>query len=51
MKYLIITGNPKQDGLCNAVTEEVKNGAEAGRAVVEILNVNKLERCHVCGNG
>jgi multimeric flavodoxin WrbA len=51
MKYLIITGNPKQDGLCHAVTEEVKKGAEAGGADVEILNVAKLGRCHVCGAG
>jgi multimeric flavodoxin WrbA len=51
MKYLIITGNPKQDGLCHAVTEEVKKGAEAGGATVDILNVTKIERCHVCGTG
>jgi multimeric flavodoxin WrbA len=51
MKYLIITGNPKHDGLCHAVTEEVKKGAQAGGAVVDILNISKIERCHVCGNG
>ena len=51
MKYLIIIGNPKQQGLCHGVTEEVKKGAEAGGAAVEILNVRKLERCHVCGSG
>ncbi len=51
MKYLIITGNPKKDGLCHAVTEEVKKGAEAGGAIVDILNVAKIERCHVCGTG
>ena len=49
MKYLIITGNPKQDGLCHAVTEEAKKGAEAGGATVDILNVVKIERCHICG--
>jgi multimeric flavodoxin WrbA len=51
MKYLIITGNPKQDGLCHAVTEAVKKGAEAGGAIVDVLNVTKIERCHVCGTG
>ena len=51
MKYLIITGNPKQDGLCHAVTEEAKKGAEAGGAIVDILSVTKIERCHVCGTG
>jgi len=51
MKYLIITGNPKQDGLCHAVTEEARKGVEAGRAIVDILSVTKIERCHVCGTG
>ena len=51
MKYLIITGNPKQDGLCHAAAEEAKKGAEAGGAIVDILSVTKTERCHVCGNG
>ena len=51
MKYLIISGNPKKDGLCYAITEAVRNGAEAGSAQVEILTVEKLERCHVCGEG
>jgi multimeric flavodoxin WrbA len=51
LKYLIITGNPKQGGLCRAVTNEVKKGAQAGGAHVKILNVGKLERCHVCGTG
>ena len=26
MKYLIITGNPKQGGLCHAVTAEIAKG-------------------------
>jgi multimeric flavodoxin WrbA len=51
MKFLIITGNPKANGLCHAVTEEVRKGAEAGGAVADVLKVNKLERCHVCGAG
>ena len=51
MKYLIISGNPKKDGLCHAITEAVKKGAEAGSCQVDILSVEKLERCHVCGNG
>ena len=51
MKYLIISGNPKKDGLCRTITEAVRNGAEAGSAQVEILTVEKLDRCHVCGDG
>ncbi len=51
MKFLIITGNPKKDGLCLSITEEVRKGAAEGGAEVEILNAAKLERCHVCGTG
>jgi multimeric flavodoxin WrbA len=51
MKYLIISGNPKHDGLCHSVMEEVFRGAREGGADVEILTVEKLERCHVCGDG
>jgi multimeric flavodoxin WrbA len=51
MKYLIISGNPKKDGLCHSITEAVRKGAEDGSAQVEILTVEKLERCHVCGEG
>ena len=51
MKYLIVSGNPKKDGMCSAITEAVRKGAEAGAAQVEILTVEKLERCHVCGTG
>ena len=51
MKFLIISGNPKKDGQCHAITEAVRKGAEAGSAQVDILSVEKLERCHVCGEG
>jgi multimeric flavodoxin WrbA len=51
MKYLVISGNPKKDGLCHAVTEEILRGAKDGGAETEVLTVDKLERCHVCGTG
>jgi multimeric flavodoxin WrbA len=51
MTYLIITGNPKKDGRCHSITEAIRKGAESGGADVEILKVEKLERCHVCGTG
>ena len=51
MNYLIVSGNPKKDGLCHSITEAAREGAEAAGAHVEILTVEKLERCHVCGNG
>jgi multimeric flavodoxin WrbA len=51
MKYLIVSGNPKKDGLCKAVTGEIFRGAKDGGADAEILTLEKLERCHVCGGG
>jgi multimeric flavodoxin WrbA len=51
MKYLIISGNPKGDGLCFSVMKEALRGAKEGGADVEVLTVEKLERCHVCGDG
>jgi multimeric flavodoxin WrbA len=51
MKYLIISGNPKKGGRCHSITEAVREGAKAGGAQVEILTVEKLERCRVCGEG
>jgi multimeric flavodoxin WrbA len=51
MNYLILSGNPKSDGLCHTITEAVRQGAEDGGAAADILTVENLERCHVCGNG
>ena len=51
MKFLVITGNPKKDGLCHAITEEVQRGGKDGGAEGELVSAEKLERCHVCGNG
>ena len=51
INYLIISGNPKKNGRCHSVTEAVRKGAEEGGASVEILTVEKLERCHVCADG
>ncbi|MFP3042131.1 flavodoxin family protein [Treponema primitia] len=51
MNYLIISGNPKGDGLCASVTDEAIQGAKDGGASVGTLFVEKLERCHVCGEG
>jgi multimeric flavodoxin WrbA len=51
MNYLIISGNPKRDGLCHSVSEEARRGALDGGADVEVLTLEKLDRCLVCGNG
>ncbi|MDR2648459.1 MAG: flavodoxin family protein [Clostridiales bacterium] len=49
--FLIISGNPKTDGLCHSVTEAVQRGAAEAGENVQTLTVAALERCHVCGNG
>jgi multimeric flavodoxin WrbA len=51
VKFLIISGNPKKDGLTAAVIDEIARGARDGGADVEILTVDKLEPCRVCGDG
>jgi len=51
MKYLIVSGNPKKDGLTHAVTEEIMRGASDGGAEAEILNANGMETCRCCGDG
>jgi multimeric flavodoxin WrbA len=51
MKYVILSGNPKRNGLCYAMTQGVFQGAKAGGADPEIMTLEKLDRCHVCGEG
>ena len=51
MKFLMISGNPKKDGLCFSVTEAVIRGAADGGAEPQLLTVNEMGRCRCCGNG
>jgi multimeric flavodoxin WrbA len=51
MNYLIISGNPKKNGLCQSITDEVIRGVRDGGAQPTLLTVDRLERCHVCGDG
>ena len=51
MNYLIISGNPKSDGLCDSIIKEVQRGALESGVEAKILDVSNLERCHICGNG
>ena len=51
MKFLILSGNQKKDGLCRSVEDEITRGAKDGGAEVITVAVDKLERCHVCGDG
>jgi len=51
MKYLIISGSPKKNGLCHSVMNEVIKGATDGGAEVEIMKMDGIERCRCCGDG
>jgi multimeric flavodoxin WrbA len=53
MKILILSGNPKHDGLCQSIIDEVKLGAAEGGAEVEELRLWDLNinSCRVCGEG
>lgn len=51
MKFLIISGNPKKDGLTFGVTSEIARGAADGGAEVEIITTESVNRCKVCGSG
>jgi multimeric flavodoxin WrbA len=51
MKFLIVSGNPKHDGLCHGVMERVRDGATESGAEVSLLEVGELDRCRVCGDG
>jgi multimeric flavodoxin WrbA len=51
MQYLVISGNPKKNGLCWYVTEQIQRGARDGGADVRILVTDKMARCKVCGDG
>ncbi len=51
MKYVIISGNPKTDGLCHSIMDQIVQGGKDADADVCIIGTDELERCHVCGNG
>ncbi len=51
MKYLILSGNPKSDGLCSAVTENIVKGAQGGGAEVTVVTPECVERCRCCADG
>ena len=51
MKLLILSGNPKKDGLCDAVIGEALRGAADGGAQAQALAFEGMDRCRVCGDG
>ena len=53
MQIMILSGNPKRDGLCQAVIQSVRSGAEEGGASVTEIRLQDLPliRCQVCDDG
>jgi multimeric flavodoxin WrbA len=49
MKFLIISGNPKHDGLCHSIEEAVLSGAEGANA--ETITMEGIGRCRCCRDG
>ncbi|MBP8988690.1 MAG: flavodoxin family protein [Clostridia bacterium] len=53
MHMIILSGNPKKDGLCQTLIDAVKEGALEGGATIEeirLIDLN-LNRCQVCNGG
>ena len=53
MNIIVLSGNPKQDGLCQSVIRSAIKGAEAGGAKVTEIRLcdSQLLRCQVCDDG
>ena len=51
MKFVIISGNPKKDGLTRTMTDQILRGAESGGAEVEEISVYGMSYCRSCNGG
>ncbi len=53
MNITLLSGNPKQDGLCQSVIDAAIRGAKAGGASVSEIRLcdSRLIRCQVCDDG
>lgn len=51
MRFVIVSGNPKKDGLTRSMADEIARGARDGGAEVEEVDVCGLDRCHMCNGG
>lgn len=51
MKFLVISGSPKEDGLCCSVGQQVLQGARDGGAETKLLRMEGMIRCQVCKDG
>ncbi|MDR0885469.1 MAG: flavodoxin family protein [Clostridiales Family XIII bacterium] len=51
MRILLLTGNPKKDGLCKSIADAIIRGATDAGADVTQMSTEKISRCRVCGDG
>ena len=51
MKFLIISGNPKKEGLTRTMTDQIIHGAKDGGADVEEVSVYGMSYCRSCNGG
>ena len=51
VKFVIVSGNPKKDGLTFNMTQKIFQGAKDAGADVEILNVYGMSYCRSCNGG
>lgn len=51
MKFVVVSGNPKKDGLTRSMTDAIIRGAKAGGAEVEEINVYGMSYCRTCNGG
>ena len=51
MKLLVLSGNPKKDGLCQSAIQEVSRGGADAGAQVEVIAFADMGRCRVCADG
>lgn len=51
MQIVLLSGNPKTDGLCYSIEEAIMKGAQEGGAQVQRLTTEEVRRCRICGTG
>jgi len=51
MRLAVLTGNPKNDGLCHSFIQAVTDGAKQAGAEIEKPDIFDFKRCKICGDG
>lgn len=51
MKFLVVSGNPKKDGLTRKMTDAILRGARDGGTEAEEISVCGMGACRCCNGG